>query len=87
MKNINSFNSEQIIEINNQKFKYFDLNKVADHFNINLNKIPISIKVILENLLRNEDDENINKEMISKVFSSLKDNNHLPYFLVHLKLH
>ena len=75
MKNINSFNSEQIIEINNQKFKYFDLNKVADHFNINLNKIPISIKVILENLLRNEDDENINKEMISKVFSSLKDNN------------
>ena len=75
MKNINSFNSEQIIEINNQKFKYFDLNKVADHFNINLNKIPISIKVILENLLRNEDDENINREMISKVFSSLKDNN------------
>ena len=63
MKNINSFNSEHIIEINNQNFKYFDLNKVADHFNINLNKIPISIRVILENLLRNEDGENINKEM------------------------
>ena len=37
MKNINSFNSEQVIEINNEKFKFFDLNKVADHFDINLN--------------------------------------------------
>ena len=52
MRNINSFNSEHLIEINNQNFNYFDLNKVAKHFEINLNKIPISIKVILENLLR-----------------------------------
>ena len=72
MKNINSFNSEDIIEINNQKFKYFDLNKAAEYFNIDLSKTPISIKIIIENLLRNEDGENINKDMISKVFSSLK---------------
>ncbi len=73
MKNINSFNSEHLIEINNKKFKYFDLSKVAKQYGINLNKIPISIKVILENLLRNEDGENINKDMISKVFNSLKE--------------
>ena len=72
MKNINSFNSEDIIEINNQKFKYFDLNKAAKHFEVNLNKIPISIKIIIENLLRNEDGENVTKDMISEVFSSLK---------------
>ena len=36
MKNINSFNSEDIIEINNQKFKYFDLNKAAEYFDIDL---------------------------------------------------
>ena len=72
MKNINSFNSENIIQINKQNFKYFDLNKVAKDFGIDLSKIPISIKVILENLLRNEDGENISKDMISKVFSSLK---------------
>ncbi len=75
MKNINSFNSEHLIEINNQNFNYFDLSKVAKHFEINLNKIPISIKVILENLLRNEDGENITKDMISKVFLSLKNHN------------
>ncbi len=75
MKNINSFNSEGVIEINNQKFKYFDLNKAAEHFNIDLSKTPISIKIIIENLLRNEDGENINKDMISKVFNSLEKNN------------
>ena len=75
MKNINSFKAEQTIEINNQKFNYFDLNIVAHHFDLNLSKIPISIKVILENLLRNEDGENINKDMISNVFLSLKDIN------------
>ena len=75
MKNINSFKSQHSIEINNQEFTYFDLNKVAKNFEVDLNKIPISIKVILENLLRNEDGENVNKDMISKVFSSLKKYN------------
>ena len=75
MKNINSFNSESIIEINNQKFKYFDLNKAAEYFKIDLNKTPISIKIIIENLLRNEDGENINKDMISKAFYSLNQTN------------
>ena len=75
MKNINSFNSEHLIEINNKKFRYFDLNKAAKHFDVDLNKIPVSIKVIIENLLRNEDGENINKNMISKVFSSIKEGN------------
>ena len=72
MKNINSFNSKQNLKINNSVYKYFNLKVVADKFKINLSKVPISIKIILENLLRNEDGENINKDMISKVFNSLK---------------
>ncbi len=75
MKNLNSFKSEDIIEINNERFKYFDLNKAAEYFEINLSKIPISIKIIIENLLRNEDGENVTKDMISKVFYSLKQIN------------
>ncbi len=75
MKNINSFNSEGIIQINNQKFKYFDLINASKFFDINLNKTPISIKIIIENLLRNEDGETVNQDMISKVFNSLKQTN------------
>ena len=73
MKNINSFNSEQNLQINDQNYKYFDLKKVADQFKINLLDIPISLKIIIENLLRNEDGETIDKSMISSVFNSLKD--------------
>ena len=72
MKNLNTFNTEDIIEINDQKFKYFDLNKAAEYFAADLSKTPISIKIIIENLLRNEDGENVTKDMIAKVFSSLK---------------
>ena len=49
MKNLNSFNSEDTIEINDQKFKYFNLNKAAQYFGIDLSKTPISIKIIIEN--------------------------------------
>ncbi len=75
IKNVNSFNSEQNLQINNKIYKYFDLKKVANQFSINLLKIPISIKIILENLLRNEDGENIDKQMITDVFSSIENIN------------
>ena len=65
MKNINSFNSEKNLEINNSIYKYFNLKIVADKFKINLSKVPISIKILLENLLRNEDGENVDKYMIN----------------------
>ena len=72
MKSKNSFNSEQILAIDNKIYKYFDLNKVAQQYNLNLLKVPISLKILLENLLRNEDGESINKDMISSVFKALK---------------
>ncbi len=75
MKNRNSFNSEDTIEINDQKFKYFNLNKAAEYFDTDLSKVPITIKIIIENLLRNEDGENISKDMILKAFNSLKQIN------------
>ena len=71
MKNKNSFNSEQILQVNNQIYKYFDLKIVAKKLNIDLSRVPISIKIILENLIRNEDGENINKETISNAFKSV----------------
>ena len=73
MKNINSFNSEQILEVNKQIYKYFDLKTLSNYFDINLSKVPISIKIILENLLRNEDGELVTKEMITNVFKSIEN--------------
>ena len=73
MKNINSFGSEQNLVVDDKIYRYFDIKTVSDQFNVDLKNIPISIKIILENLIRNEDGENINKELISSVFQSLKN--------------
>ncbi len=75
MKNINSFNSVQNLKINNQIYKYFDINLVSKQFNLDLKTIPISIRIILENLLRNEDGETLSKDIIASIFQSLKDRN------------
>ncbi len=72
MKHPNSYNSEQYLYVDDQKYKFFDLSIVAKKFDVSLSKIPISIKIILENLIRNENNETINKEMIDNVFSSIQ---------------
>ncbi len=71
MKNLDSFNSEQNLVIDNQNYKYFDLKIVSDMFGLDLSEVPISLKIILENLIRNEDGETIDKKMISTIFSSI----------------
>ena len=73
MNSKNSFKSEKTLEIDNRTYKYFDINEVAKHFNLNLLQVPISLKILLENLLRNEDGESVNKNMISSVFSSINN--------------
>ena len=73
MKILNSFNSELNLKIDNQNYKYFDLKHVADQFNLDLTKVPISIKIIMENLLRNEDGSSINKSMISSFINFIKE--------------
>ena len=75
MINKNSFKSEQLIVIDNKSYKYFDINIVAKQFDLDLLKVPISIKILLENLLRNEDGESVDKDMIESVFISLAKTN------------
>ena len=48
MKSINSFNSEQILKVDNQNYQYFDLKTVSNNFGLNLNEVPISIKIIFQ---------------------------------------
>ncbi len=71
MRNINSLNSEQKLQVDDKKYNFFDLKIVADKFNNDLKKIPISLKIVLENLIRNEDGETIDINMISSIFSSI----------------
>ena len=52
----NSYNSLTEIKINNKDYKIFSLSKAEDNGLSGISKLPKSLKVLLENLLRYEDD-------------------------------
>ena len=74
MQSKNSFNTLTNLTINGKKYVYFDLKTLSQKFNFDLNKVPISIKILLENLIRNEDGDSITKEMIEKLCSQIHSN-------------
>ena len=77
MRSLNSFNTKKQITIDDKVYHYFDLNVLANTFGFDLSKIPNSIKILLENLIRNEDGESVTKDMISnlcKEINESKDN-------------
>jgi len=74
MNSINTFKTRSEIDINGKKYIYFDLNILAELFNFNLELIPNSIKVLLENLIRSEDGESVTHEMIKALCSNIGSN-------------
>ena len=77
MRSLNSFNTKKQITIGDKAYYYFDLNVLANTYGFDLSKIPNSIKILLENLIRNEDGESVTKVMISnlcKEINESKDN-------------
>ncbi|GHM58010.1 MAG: aconitate hydratase A [Candidatus Mesenet longicola] len=59
MSNINSLNTKLSLNIANKSYQYFSLKAAGDFFGIDINKLPCSLKVLLENLLRNEDGTSV----------------------------
>lgn len=61
-ESINSFDAKSTLEVGDKSYDYFALSAVPG-----MEKLPYSLKVLGENLLRNEDGENITKEHIEAV--------------------
>ena len=70
----NSYNSLSDIRINNKDFKYFS-HKAEENGLVGVSKLPKSLKVLLENLLRYEDDITVNKKKIEAIKQWLKEKN------------
>lgn len=51
----NSFDSKSQISINGKQFEFFDINKLSEISDVET--LPFSIKILLENLLRHEDSK------------------------------
>ncbi|WP_440935195.1 aconitate hydratase AcnA [Candidatus Pelagibacter sp.] len=69
---INSYETLSDIEINNKKFKFYSLNKAEENGLEGISKLPKSLKVLLENLLRYEDDVSVTKNQIEAIKNWLK---------------
>ena len=71
--NKNSYKSLKDININGKNFKFFSLVEAEKNGLTGISKLPKSIKVLLENLLRFEDELTVNKNQIEAIKSWLKN--------------
>ena len=71
--NKNSYNSLKSIIINGNEFKYFSLKEAEKNGLKQISKLPKSLKVLLENLLRYEDDISVTKKQIESIKNWLNE--------------
>lgn len=58
-ESLNSFDTKKTLDVNGKEYTYFDITAVEG-----LEKLPYSLKVLAENLLRTEDGKNVSEEHI-----------------------
>ena len=64
MSQVNSFDSKDILKVGSTDYEVFRVDRVAGY-----EKLPFSLKVLLENLLRTEDGANVTREQIQALGS------------------
>ncbi|ACP26971.1 aconitate hydratase [Sinorhizobium fredii NGR234] len=72
-KSLDSFNCRSTLTVNGVDYVYYSLPKAEANGLAGVSKLPYSMKVLLENLLRNEDDRSVTKKDIENVAAWLSD--------------
>ena len=71
--NKNSFKALSSININGKNYKYYSLAEAEKNGLKDISKLPKSLKVLLENLLRFEDDLSVTKDQIEAIRNWIKE--------------
>ena len=69
----NSYKTLKSININNNIYKYYSLKEAEKNGLNGISKLPKSLKVLLENLLRYEDGLSVTKNQIDAIKNWLKE--------------
>jgi aconitate hydratase len=72
-KFLDSFNCRRSIRVGDAEYDYFSLPEAERNGLAGISKLPFSMKVLLENLLRNEDGRTVTKQSIRSVADWLND--------------
>ncbi|HKY06959.1 MAG TPA: aconitate hydratase AcnA, partial [Candidatus Binatia bacterium] len=68
-KYVDSFGTRQVLKVGNQSYDIFRLDRLEKAGFKNVSRLPVSLKVLLENLLRQEDNHHVNKADIEALAS------------------
>ncbi|MGN6307379.1 MAG: aconitate hydratase AcnA, partial [Mesorhizobium sp.] len=72
-KSLDSFNCRRTLTAGGAEYAYYNLVEAEKNGLAGISKLPYSMKVLLENLLRNEDGRSVTKESIQAVAAWLAD--------------
>jgi aconitate hydratase len=73
MKSIDSFKCLKTLTAGGKTYHYFDLNVASKNGLGDVSRLPYSLKVLLENLLRHEDGQAVTKADVESIAKWLKD--------------
>ena len=72
-KSLDSFNCRRTLKVGSAEYIYYNLVEAEKNGLTGISQLPYSMKVLLENLLRNEDGRSVTKEAIQAVAGWLTD--------------
>jgi len=70
---LDSYKCRRTLKVGDKEFTYFDLKEAEKNGLAGISRLPFSMKVLLENLLRKEDGRSVTKQSIEAVAAWLSD--------------
>ena len=64
---LDSFGTRSRINIGGRDYTYYDINKLCGQLGVDAQALPVSIRLLLENMLRNEDGRNVSRSHIESL--------------------
>lgn len=72
VNSIDSFKTRQTLRVNGSDYDYYSLPILEASGQLNVSQLPFSLKILLENLLRHEDNKTVNCDDIQAIISWLQ---------------
>ncbi len=79
MNSLDSFQTLDSLKIGSKNFAFYNISKLNDQYP-NIQRLPKSKKILIENLLRLEDGKDVNKDLIEKVLQKPQEKHEI-FFL------
>ncbi|WP_439815190.1 aconitate hydratase AcnA [Zavarzinia sp. CC-PAN008] len=73
MASLDSFKTRRTLKVGAKTYTYYSLKKAAERLGPDVERLPVSLKVLLENLLRYEDNRSVSADDVKAMADWVKD--------------